>query len=69
MSERSNDEQAAATPAEVREQVERTRAELGETVQALADKADVKARAKEKTAEVRRGPPKSRSRPRRRRAS
>ncbi|MFG2617309.1 DUF3618 domain-containing protein [Streptomyces sp. NPDC048507] len=40
------------TPEELREQVERTRDELGATVEALAGKADVKARAKEKTAAV-----------------
>lgn len=38
------------TPAELREKVERTRDELGQTVEALAAKADVKARTKEKTA-------------------
>jgi hypothetical protein len=43
----------AATPApkptieELRAEIKRTRADLGETVQALAAKADVKARAKE----------------------
>ncbi|MFK4121700.1 DUF3618 domain-containing protein [Streptomyces longwoodensis] len=39
-------------PEELRQQVERTRAELGRTVEALAAKADVKARAREKAAEV-----------------
>ncbi|MFJ4487349.1 DUF3618 domain-containing protein [Streptomyces longwoodensis] len=39
-------------PEELRERVERTRAELGRTVQALAAKADVKARAREKAAEA-----------------
>jgi hypothetical protein len=34
-------------PEVLREEIRRTRAELGETVQALAAKADVKARAKE----------------------
>ncbi|MFB6564484.1 DUF3618 domain-containing protein [Streptomyces sp. NPDC056400] len=38
------------TPDELREQVERTRDGLGQTIEALADKADVKARAREKTA-------------------
>ncbi|MFF3214472.1 DUF3618 domain-containing protein [Streptomyces sp. NPDC002886] len=37
---------------ELREQVERTRDELGQTVEALAAKADIKAQAKEKTALV-----------------
>ncbi|MFJ4862319.1 MULTISPECIES: DUF3618 domain-containing protein [unclassified Streptomyces] len=36
--------------AELRAQVERTRDELGQTVEALAAKADIKAQAKEKTA-------------------
>ncbi|MFF7295517.1 DUF3618 domain-containing protein [Streptomyces sp. NPDC008265] len=39
--------------AELRDQVERTRDELGKTVEALAAKADIKAQAKEKTAAVR----------------
>ncbi|MFD6986883.1 DUF3618 domain-containing protein, partial [Streptomyces sp. NPDC059956] len=37
------------TPAELSEKVERTRDELGQTVEALAAKADIKARTKEKT--------------------
>ncbi|MEU1449533.1 DUF3618 domain-containing protein [Streptomyces mirabilis] len=52
MSNPSDHEQTASTPDELRGQVEQTRAELGETIQTLADKAAVKARAKEKTAEV-----------------
>ena len=40
-------------PAELRAEIERTRLELGDTVAALAEKTDVKARAKEKVAEVR----------------
>jgi Protein of unknown function (DUF3618) len=43
----------AETPAELRADIERTRQELGDTVAALAEKTDVKARAKEKVAEVR----------------
>jgi hypothetical protein len=39
-------------PEELREQIEQTRAELGDTVEALAAKADVKARAKGKVTEV-----------------
>ncbi|MER5312603.1 DUF3618 domain-containing protein [Streptomyces sp. NPDC002773] len=39
---------AAPTPEELREQVEHARDELGQTVEALAAKADVKAQAKEK---------------------
>ena len=47
---------AHATPessAELRADIERTRQELGDTVAALAEKTDVKARAREKVAEVR----------------
>lgn len=39
-------------PEELREQIEHTRQELGETVEALVAKVDVKAQAKEKLAEV-----------------
>ncbi|MET9956791.1 DUF3618 domain-containing protein [Streptomyces sp. NPDC006339] len=46
------DKQTAAGPEELREQVERTRAELGRTVAALVAQADVKARVKDKAAEV-----------------
>ncbi|WP_392958235.1 DUF3618 domain-containing protein [Streptomyces sp. LN245] len=42
------DQHSTPTPAELREQIEHTRHELGETVQALADKTDVKARAQRK---------------------
>ncbi|MEU9081322.1 DUF3618 domain-containing protein [Streptomyces sp. NPDC048357] len=38
------------TPEKLREQVEHTRDELGQTIEALAAKADVKAQAKERTA-------------------
>lgn len=56
MSEQTEDK---ATPApkptveELRAGIKQTRAELGETVQALAAKADVKARAKEQVEVVR----------------
>jgi ElaB/YqjD/DUF883 family membrane-anchored ribosome-binding protein len=40
-------------PAELREDIERTREDLGDTVAALAEKTDVKARAKEKVSDVR----------------
>jgi ElaB/YqjD/DUF883 family membrane-anchored ribosome-binding protein len=40
-------------PAQLREDIERTRQDLGDTVAALAEKTDVKTRAKEKVAEVR----------------
>ncbi|MCX4539294.1 DUF3618 domain-containing protein [Streptomyces sp. NBC_01565] len=56
MSEQPRNESAATaatTTGELREQIEHTRDELGRTVEALAAKADVKARAKEKTAAVR----------------
>jgi uncharacterized protein DUF3618 len=39
-------------PEELRREIERTRAELGETVEALVAKTDVKARAREKVAEA-----------------
>jgi hypothetical protein len=50
MTQPPNDEPTAADADELREQVEQTRHELGDTVQALAGKADVKARAQEKAA-------------------
>ena len=43
----------ADTPEALRQDIERTRAELGETIEALAAKADVKARAHEAADEVR----------------
>ena len=39
-------------PAELRADIERTRQDLGDTVAALAEKTDVKTRAKEKVSEV-----------------
>jgi hypothetical protein len=39
-------------PEELRRDIERTRAELGATVEALSQKADVKAQAREKTEQV-----------------
>jgi hypothetical protein len=39
-------------PEQLREEIQATREELGETVEALADKADVKAHAKEKVEEI-----------------
>jgi Protein of unknown function (DUF3618) len=41
------------SPAQLRADIERTRQDLGDTVAALAEKTDVKARAKERVAEVR----------------
>jgi ElaB/YqjD/DUF883 family membrane-anchored ribosome-binding protein len=40
-------------PRQLREDIERTRQDLGETVAALAEKTDVKTRARDKVAEVR----------------
>jgi len=40
-------------PRELRAEIERTRQDLGDTVAALAEKTDVKARARDKVAEVR----------------
>jgi hypothetical protein len=47
------EERTPETPAEMREDIERHREDLGDTVAALAEKTDVKARAKEKVAGVR----------------
>ena len=44
--------QGAETPEQLRDDIERTRRDLGDTVAALADKTDVKTRAKERVAEV-----------------
>ena len=41
-------------PEEIRREIERTRNELGDTVEALAAKADVKGQAKQKVAEAKR---------------
>ena len=40
------------TPEEIRRAIERTRLELGDTVEALSQKADVKEQARQKKAEV-----------------
>jgi hypothetical protein len=53
MTRTPHDQSTTAGPEELREHVERTRAELGHTIQALAAKTDVKSRAREKAAEVR----------------
>jgi ElaB/YqjD/DUF883 family membrane-anchored ribosome-binding protein len=60
VSTRALDEQGGAPsqqppedPAQLREDIERTRQDLGDTVAALAEKTDVKTRAKEKVSEVR----------------
>lgn len=44
---------AAEDPERLRAEIERTRRELGDTVAALAEKTDVKARAKDKLTDVR----------------
>jgi hypothetical protein len=49
----ANAHPVADDPAELRAEIERTRLALGDTVAALAEKTDVKTRAKEKVAEVR----------------
>ena len=53
MTQPPHDEPTARSQEELREQVEHTRHELGDTVQALADRADVKTRAREKAVAVR----------------
>jgi ElaB/YqjD/DUF883 family membrane-anchored ribosome-binding protein len=45
-------QQTPEDPAQLRADIERTREDLGDTVAALAEKTDVKARAKDKVAEV-----------------
>jgi ElaB/YqjD/DUF883 family membrane-anchored ribosome-binding protein len=45
-------QQPPEDPAQLRDDIERTRQDLGDTVAALAEKTDVKARAKEKVSEV-----------------
>ncbi|MFD7667346.1 DUF3618 domain-containing protein [Streptomyces sp. NPDC059788] len=44
--------EGAASPDELRARIERTRQDLGDTVAALAGKADVKSRAREKAARL-----------------
>lgn len=46
-------QQPPEDPTQLRADIERTRQDLGDTVAALAEKTDVKARAKEKVTEVR----------------
>ena len=58
VSARALDDSTTATqppedPQQLRAEIERTRRELGDTVAALAEKTDVKARAKDKVSEVR----------------
>jgi ElaB/YqjD/DUF883 family membrane-anchored ribosome-binding protein len=49
--ERTRMSPAQPEPDELRREIEETRAELGDTVEALSHKADVKARAREKAEE------------------
>ena len=49
----NNTAQMPDDPRELRAEIERTRQDLGDTVAALAEKTDVKARARDKVAEVR----------------
>jgi hypothetical protein len=51
--QRTAQQQQPEDPAELRADIERTRQDLGDTVAALAEKTDVKARAKDKVSEVR----------------
>ncbi|MFD8411040.1 MULTISPECIES: DUF3618 domain-containing protein [unclassified Streptomyces] len=53
MSHQSEGDDTAPTTHQLREQVEHTRDELGQTVEALAAKADLKAQAKDKATEIR----------------
>lgn len=53
MSEKNGGGPAKPDAAALRAEIKQTRAELGETVQALAAKADVKARAKEQVEQTR----------------
>jgi ElaB/YqjD/DUF883 family membrane-anchored ribosome-binding protein len=46
------EQQTPDDPAELRADIERTRQDLGDTVAALAEKTDVKARARDKVSEV-----------------
>jgi ElaB/YqjD/DUF883 family membrane-anchored ribosome-binding protein len=48
----SANEQSTRTPAEIRSDIEQTREELGDTVEALAAKTDVKARVHERVEET-----------------
>jgi ElaB/YqjD/DUF883 family membrane-anchored ribosome-binding protein len=46
------DQDRDRTPEEIRAEIEETRAEVGDTVEALAAKTDVKAQAKQKVEEI-----------------
>ena len=47
-----HDAEGNRSPAEIRAEIDETREELGDTVAALADKTDVKAKAQQRLAEV-----------------
>lgn len=49
---RGEAEEGTRDPAEIRDDIERARGEVGDTVAAIAAKSDVKGQAKEKVAEV-----------------
>ena len=53
MAERTDPPGLAHEPQDIRRDIEDTRAELGETVEALAEKTDVKGRAKARVIEMR----------------
>ncbi|MFE2537032.1 DUF3618 domain-containing protein [Streptomyces sp. NPDC059371] len=53
MTQTPADRQSAPSPDQLREQIEHTRRDLGQTVQALADKTDVKARFQQKASALR----------------
>ncbi|GGP93502.1 DUF3618 domain-containing protein [Streptomyces roseolilacinus] len=53
MTDKTQSHDSVPTPAELREKAEATREQLGQTVEALAGEADVKARMRQKTAETR----------------
>jgi ElaB/YqjD/DUF883 family membrane-anchored ribosome-binding protein len=50
--QRTSSPQVTREPHEIQQDIEATRQQMGETVEALAAKTDVKARTKEKVAEV-----------------
>ncbi|MFF3412532.1 DUF3618 domain-containing protein [Streptomyces sp. NPDC002742] len=52
MTHTPRDQQSAPSPDQLREHVEQTRHDLGQTIQALTDKTDVKARAQHKAGEL-----------------
>ncbi|MFE2533901.1 DUF3618 domain-containing protein [Streptomyces sp. NPDC059371] len=53
MTQTPAERQSAPSPDQLREQIEHTRRDLGQTVQALADRTDVKARVQQKASALR----------------